>query len=154
MESKLEKLYNLEVNAVQITHGCLPLAVENYKSKEIFNYDIYKQDQQLPLLLSNLIKNLLHYKSEEHKTTIIAKILLLFSLPSPYETKEGVRFLRGTSNFISEKLKIIAIDDNSNSFTYSSITECSKALKIGRTNIKNCLLSGHKYKNFKFIFGQ
>ena len=29
----------------------------------------------------------------------------------------------------------------------------SKALKIGRTNIKNCILSGKIYKGYKFNFG-
>ena len=43
--------------------------------------------------------------------------------------------------------------ESNNKSIYSSISECSKALKIGRTNIKNCLISGQTYKNYKFIFG-
>ena len=74
-------------------------------------------------------------------------------ISSPYEIKNGVRYLRGTNNLVSEKLKVIAIDESNNRFTYSSLSECSKALKIGRTNIKNCIISGQTYKNYKFIFG-
>jgi hypothetical protein len=166
-----KELSNLEV-------GCLPCILRPAESsavvsstfdsgnstllrREVFNSDIYKQDLHLPLVLSILIKNLPHYKSEGYSATILDKISYLFSLPSPYEIKNGVRYLRGTTNFVSEKLKIIAIGpmdplvaqqlQSNNSFTYSSLTECSKALKIGRTNIKNCILSGKTYKNYKFI---
>jgi hypothetical protein len=170
-KSMQKELSNLEV-------GCLPCILRPAESsavvsstfdsgnstllrREVFNSDIYKQDLHLPLVLSILIKNLPHYKSEGYSATILDKISYLFSLPSPYEIKNGVRYLRGTTNFVSEKLKIIAIGpmdplvaqqlQSNNSFTYSSLTECSKALKIGRTNIKNCILSGKTYKNYKFI---
>jgi hypothetical protein len=83
---------------------------------------------------------------------IDSKISNLFLLPSPYEIKNGIRFLRGTNNLVSEKLKIVAIDENNNKYFYSSISECSKVLNIGRTNIKNSILSGEVYKGYKFYF--
>lgn len=121
------------------------------KFKEVFDTDLFKQDPHLPLVLNNFIKNVPHYKSEVDSITILDKLYYIFSLPSPYEIKDRVRFLRGTAKLVSEKLKIIAIDKNNNRFTYSSITECSKALNLGRTNIKNCILSGQTYKTYKFI---
>ena len=155
-KSMQKELSNLEVSCAVVSS-----TFDSENSTELFNSDIYKQDLHLPLVLSILIKNLPHYKNEGYSTTILDKISYLFSLPSPYEIKNGVRYLRGTTNFVSEKLKIIAIgpmdpleasgQQSNNSFTYSSLTECSKALKIGRTNIKNCILSGKTYKNYKFI---
>lgn len=76
----------------------------------------------------------------------------LFLLPSPYEIKNGVRFIRGKNKLVSQKLKIISIDSLNNKLIFSSITECSKTLQIDRTTIKNCLLNGNKYNNYKFIF--
>jgi cytochrome c oxidase subunit 3 len=80
------------------------------------------------------------------------KLKYLYSLPSPYEIKKGVRFIRGTNNLVSDKLKIISIDNFNNKSIFSSITECSKSLKIDRSRIKKCLLSGETYNNYKFSF--
>jgi hypothetical protein len=77
----------------------------------------------------------------KQEQSIESKMSYLYSLPSPYEIKNGVRYLRGSNNLVSEKLKIIVIDENYNRFYYSSISECSRHLNIGRTNIKNCILS-------------
>jgi hypothetical protein len=60
-------------------------------------------------------------------------------LPAPYEIKNGVRYLTGTNKLVSEKLRIIAIDDNDNKLSYSSISECNRALGIGRSIIKDCI---------------
>jgi hypothetical protein len=79
------------------------------------------------------------------------KLKNLFLLPSPYEIKNGIRFIRGTNNFVSESLKIFTIDNFNNKSIFSSITECSIALKIERSKIKNCLITGETYKNYKFI---
>lgn len=68
--------------------------------------------------------------------------LFFFSLPAPYEIKNGVRYLTGTNKLVPEKLKIIAVDENGNKFSYSSISECNRALGIGRLTIKNCLIVG------------
>ena len=75
----------------------------------------------------------------------------LFLIPSPYEIKNGIRFIRGTNNFVSESLKIITIDNLNNKSIFSSITECSNALNIERSKIKNCLISGEVYNKYKFI---
>lgn len=77
----------------------------------------------------------------------------LFFIPSPYEIKNGIRFIRGTNNFVSESLKIITIDNLNNKSIFSSreATECSYALNIERSKIKNCLITGEVYKNYKFI---
>lgn len=80
------------------------------------------------------------------------KINNLFLLPSPYEVRKGIRFIRGTNKLVSEKLNIFSIDNFNNYLSFSSLTECSKILQIDRSKIKNCLLTGEKYKNFKFIF--
>jgi len=70
-------------------------------------------------------------------SSLESKISNLFSLPAPYEIKNGVRYLRGTNKLVSEKLRIIAIDENDNKLFFSSISECHRALKIGRLMIKN-----------------
>lgn len=85
-------------------------------------------------------------------SSLDSKISYLFSLPTPYEIKNGVRYLTGTNKLVSEKLRIIAIDENDHKFSYSSISECHRALKIGRLIIKNCILTGKTYKGYKFIY--
>lgn len=77
------------------------------------------------------------------------KFKTLFSLSSPYEIKNGIRFMRGTNNLVSEGLKIIAIDILNNKSIFSSISECSIAINIDISKIKHCLQM--KYKNFKFL---
>jgi hypothetical protein len=88
------------------------------------------------------------------------KFKTLFSLSSPYEIKNGIRFLRGTNNLVSEGLKIIAIDiSNNNSISvFSSISECSIAINIDRLKKLNNVYSSLPgqwrvkiYKNFKFL---
>ena len=86
--------------------------------------------------------------------TFDEKLKNLFLIPSPYEIKNGIRFIRGTNNFVSESLKIIAFDNFNNKSIYSSITECSNALNIDRSKIKICILTGEVYKNYKFILAQ
>ena len=53
---------------------------------------------------------------------------------------------------MSDKLKIIAIDIKNNEFVFSSISECSRILKIERYNIKKYLLNGEIFKNYRFKF--
>jgi hypothetical protein len=79
------------------------------------------------------------------------KIKILFSLPAPYEIKFGLRFIRDTNKLVSDKLKIISIDNFNNKSIFSSLNECSKSLHIGISKIKNCLLTGEIYQNYKFI---
>lgn len=74
----------------------------------------------------------------------------LYLIPSPYDIKNGIRIIRGTNNLVSESFKIRATDNLKNTFDFSSITECSIALKLDRAKIKTCLLSGEIYKNYRF----
>jgi len=53
---------------------------------------------------------------------------------------------------VSEKLKIITIDNLNNEFVFSSISECSRILQIESYNIKKYLLNGEIYKNYRFKF--
>lgn len=71
-----------------------------------------------------------------HRLKLHLKIKILFSLPAPYEIKFGLRFIRGTNNLVSDKLKIIFIDNFNNKSFFSSFNECSKSLHIGRSKIK------------------
>jgi hypothetical protein len=98
-----------------------------------------------------LSKNIKNLTCSPFEVTIENKIKNLFSLPAPYEIKHGLRFIRGTNKLVSEKIKIISIDNFNNKSIFSSLTECSKSLHIGRSKIKICLLTGEIYKNYKFI---
>jgi len=80
------------------------------------------------------------------------KFKTLFLLSSPYDIKNGIRFIKGTNNLVSEGLKIIVIDNLNNESIFSSINECSIAINIERSKIKHCLLTGEIYKNYKFKF--
>jgi hypothetical protein len=83
------------------------------------------------------------------------KISDLFSLPAPYDIKNGVRYFRGTDKLVAtptEKLSIMSRDNFNNKSFFSSMTECSKALHIGRSKIKKCLLTGESYNNYNFYF--
>ncbi len=73
----------------------------------------------------------------------------------PYEIKEGVKYIRGTNNLVSEGIKIICIDtrlNNHHKMIFPSILECSRVLNLNRAKIKNSLLTGEIYQNYKFIF--
>ena len=77
----------------------------------------------------------------------------LFSLISPYEIKDGIRFLRNTNNFVSTGLRILSINHNNNEKQiFPSISKCSEVLKIDRAYIKKFLLTKEKYKNYTFHF--
>ena len=73
----------------------------------------------------------------------------LFLIPSPYEIKNGLRFIRGTNKLVSESLKIIAIDNLNNRFIFSSIIECSIALKLDRINF---IIWKNNKKKFFLLF--
>lgn len=90
---------------------------------------------------------------ENTESFIQKKISDLFSLPAPYEIKNGIRFVRGTDKLVAKDLSIIAIDKFNNKLFFSSISECSKALQIPRSRIKNGLLTSESYNGYKFLFG-
>ena len=78
----------------------------------------------------------------------------LYLVPSPYEIRNGVRFIRGTDNlarYATQKLKIKVINGFLNKeYFFSSISECGKILELDRTKIKKSILTGEPYKNYKF----
>jgi len=82
------------------------------------------------------------------------KLNYLFSLPSPYEIKNGIRFIRGTDKLCAaqEKLKIIVKDAKGNIQYFNSITDCSLNINITRKIIKNCLITGASYNGYTFKF--
>jgi hypothetical protein len=85
------------------------------------------------------------------------KYKILSAIPSPYEVKDGIRYIRGTLNLVPEKFKILVVDELNNELVFSSISECSRVLKIDRAKIKFCLINGEVYhvhgKFFKFKAG-
>jgi heme/copper-type cytochrome/quinol oxidase subunit 3 len=84
--------------------------------------------------------------------SINSKLLNITSLSTPYVIKDGKRYLRNTNKLVSDKLSIIAINNNGNEKYFSSIIQCSKSLGFGRLTIKNCLLKGNTHKGYKFVY--
>lgn len=112
------------------------------------------------IILINKIKQNLNKLTTNNAIFIKEEIIIfelefknLFNLPSPYEIKNNIRFLRDTNNLVSEKVEILCINQYNNiNLKFSSISECSKTLKIDRSTIKKYLLTGKSYKNYKFNF--
>jgi hypothetical protein len=77
----------------------------------------------------------------------------LYSLESPYEIRNGVRFIRNTNNLVDGGTQIIVIDEKNNRKTYDSLMECAKNLNIDRGTIKKYLISGKKFKGYTFVLG-
>jgi len=84
--------------------------------------------------LINLIKsniNSFRFKTDsilgdsDNKDLVQEKLNNLFSLPSPYEVKNGIIFLRGTDKLVSKKFKIKIEYTNGKVQYFSSISECS-----------------------------
>nr|WDS46421.1 LAGLIDADG homing endonuclease [Cyathus striatus] len=108
--------------------------------------------------LSNNIKNLTssleipNNNSSFDSLSFDNRLKNILLTPSPYEILKGVRVKRGTTNLVSARVKIIAIDNLNNQTIYSSIKECSIKLGLDRATIKTCLIKGEEYKNYKFIY--
>lgn len=77
----------------------------------------------------------------------------LYLIDSPYEIKEGKRYIRNTSKLVSESAKVIVIDSNGNRTVYKSLSGCAKDLNIGRKKIKQYINEGETYNGCKFILG-
>ena len=74
-------------------------------------------------------------------------------MPSPYEIRNGLRYIRGTNNFFvytAEGIKIIAIDSNHKESLFTSISDCANKLNLDMAKIKRSLLTGVTYKNLNF----
>jgi len=75
----------------------------------------------------------------------------LYLSDSPYEIKpSGVRFIRNTDKLVSEAANIVVTDSNNNLNIYNSMSECAKNLKISRSIIKECLITGKSHKGYNF----
>jgi hypothetical protein len=88
----------------------------------------------------------------ENKDLVQEKLKNLFSLPSPYEVKNGIIFLRGTDKLVSKNFKIKIEHTNGKVLYLSSISQCSLNLDIPSKIIKNCLITGDPYKDYIFKF--
>ena len=108
------------------------------------------------LIKSNInnfrLKNDSNLNYSENKNLIENKLNHLLSLPSPYEIKNGILYIRGTDKLVSKFFKIRIEDTKGKVQYFSSITECSLNLNISSKIIKNCLISGNPYKNYTFKF--
>jgi hypothetical protein len=89
---------------------------------------------------------------DQNKALIEEKLNYLLSLPSPYEIKEGILFLRGTYKLVWKFFKIKVEDTNGKVQYFTSRSECSLNLNIPSKIIKNCLLSGIACKNYTIKF--
>ena len=94
-----------------------------------------------------LLTNVSNIKEEKN---IDKKLINLLNCPSPYEIKNGIRFIRNTDKLVAEKVKIIAIDKNNNKKIFTSITECSKFFNISKSIIKDRLITGEFFNNYRF----
>lgn len=88
----------------------------------------------------------------QNKALIQEKLNYLLSLPSPYEIKKGILFLRGTDKLVSKFFLIKVEDTNGKVQYFTSISECSLNINIPSKIIKNCLLSGIPYKIYTIKF--
>jgi hypothetical protein len=75
----------------------------------------------------------------------------LYLSDSPYEIKQGIRYLRNTNKLVSEATKIIVIDMNNNRNIYKSMSKCAESLNISRSTIKQYLNTGKSYKGYIFV---
>ena len=167
---KIGKSVILEINNINVLFNIvLPLYTNlmlTKKSKDfsdwsnivkIYYYGYHNLPEGIESI--NLIKSQMNnYRlssnsSEKMNNTItLDKLKYLLSLPSPYEIKNSIRFIRGTDKLISEKLNIIVEDIHSNKQYFNSISECSTQIYISRKIIKNCLITGTSYKGYTFKF--
>lgn len=76
----------------------------------------------------------------------------LYLSESPYEIRNGVRFIRNTDKLLKGTgTKIFVIDSHKNRIVYNSIGECAKSINIPRTKIKECLNTGKSFQGYSFV---
>lgn len=117
-------------------------------------YHILSEGIELINLIKSNMNNfrLKNNSFDDNKNLIDKKLNYLLSLPSPYEIKNGIIFIRGTDKLVSKKFKIKIEDTNGKVQYFTSISECSLNLNIPSNIVKNCLISGNPYKNYTFKF--
>ncbi len=74
----------------------------------------------------------------------------VFSMPAPYEIKNGIRLYSGTNKWVSDSIKLKVIDNLGNELYFDSISKCSLFLNISRSKIKDCIVKSKIYKKFSF----
>ena len=97
--------------------------------------------------------NLLNNKARISITEIESLLTTLYLSESPYEIKQGIRYIRNTNKLVSEHTKIVAVDVNNNRNTFKSMFECADNLNISRSKIKQYLNTGKSYKGYIFVLG-
>jgi len=160
----------LEINNIHVLFNIvLPLYIDSMLTKKFLDFSdwsiivkiYYYGYHNLPegVELINLIKSQMNnYRLSSNSSVkfensiILEKLNSLLSLPSPYEIKNNIRFIRDTEKLVSEKLNIIVEDAKGNKQYYASIVECSKQISISRKTIKDCLITGISYKGYIFKF--
>lgn len=135
--------FNLWLQLVDIYYKGYHILSEG---KDIFNK--IKNTMNRYRLTSN--KNFTNYKLSTD-IEIKSKLLELYKINSPYVLKKGVRYIRDTDKLVPE-VNSITVQYNDIITIYISMSECSKALNIGRKRIKDCLVTGKPYKGYTFSF--
>jgi len=160
----------LEINNIHALFNIvLPLYIDSMLTKKFLDFSdwsiivkiYYYGYHNLPagVELINLIKSQMNnYRLSSNSSVklensiILEKWNSLLSLPSPYEIKNNIRFIRDTDKLVSEKLKIIVEDAKGNKQYYDSMVECSKQMNISRQKMKYCLMTGISHKGYIFKF--
>ena len=96
-----------------------------------------------------------HLLKNKEYTPILGVDNLLTTLylsNSPYEIREGIRYIRNTDKLLKgTSNKITAIDSNKKTFSYNSIAECAKNINLSSYKIRKCLNTGKSLKGYTFV---
>lgn len=96
--------------------------------------------------------NLLNNKEQISISEIENLLSRLYLSESPYEIKEGVRYIRNTDKLVrGASNKIVVIDSDKKTTVYNSLTECAKSLNIPKDKIKQCLNRGKSLNGHSFV---
>jgi len=74
----------------------------------------------------------------------------VFALKATYKIKNGIIIHSEPKKWVSDKIKVITIDNLGNEIFFDNILECSLSLKISKDIVKDCIVKGKSYKNFTF----
>ena len=123
-----------------------------------FIFDSIKSCMNKNRLSTNKSSYLLHTLpsiSYLYNKTIEEQLDILFNIESPYQIKDGIRYIRNTNNLVSESLNIVCIHiDYNKRILYNSISECAKDLNISRKIIKNSIHLNKEYKGYIFMINK
>jgi hypothetical protein len=115
-----------------------------------FIFDSIKLHMNKYRLTTNV--HLLNNKERISNLEIDNHLSTLYLSDSPYEIKQGVRYIRNTDKLVrGASTKIVVIDSNKNTIVYNSIGECAKNINIPKDKIKQCLNTGKSLKGYSFV---